>query len=304
MEIIRPVNITDTEIVSTNATPANSGWLVGTAYSIGQLAEKSNRVYEALAASTGQDPDTDTNNGTQRGTYWLYIGATNSRIMFDYARSGDTYQTVRNGNITVQLEPNQGVTDRIAFFAVDAGEIRITVTHPVDGIVYPETTFVMIDNSSVIDMYTYLTEPFTVYTELIVDDLPMYGGTTIDIVIDNGTSDAKCGKCVVGQQKFIGDVVFGTEVGITSYSAINRDFGQAQISPGDYNRTVNYKIGVATSYNRDVQKILTQYRDTPIVFIGSSGDFLETTLYGVYKDFKISIDNVSISSLAMSVEEL
>lgn len=304
MEIIRPVNIGTPQIIATNATPTYSAWLVGTAYTIGQRAEKSNRVYEALANNTGQDPDTDTQNGTALGTFWQYVEATNSRIMFDYARSGDSYQTVRTGNITVELEPNQGITDTIAFFAVEAATIAITVTDPVDGLVYDES-FDMRDNSAVYDAYTYAFEPIVNFSELIVNDLPPYGGTTIDIVIDSGATDAKCGKCVIGYRKYIGDVVYGTQVGIVSYSDVTRDqFGNATILERDYNRFVDYRVGVETSYNREVQKLLTSFRDKPIVFIGADSDFLETTLYGVYKDFTLSLDNPALSSLSMKVEEL
>lgn len=304
MEIIRPVSIGTPQIIATNATATYSAWLVGTAYTTGQRAEKSNRVYEALASSTGQDPDTDTQNGTQLGTYWQYVEATNSRIMFDYARSGDNYQTSRSGNITVELDPDQGITDTIAFFGVDADDISIVVTDPVDGEVYNET-FEMRDNSAVYDAYTYCFDPIINFTELIVTDLPPYGGTVIDIVIDAGANVAKCGKCVIGYRKFIGDVVYGTQVGIISYSDVTRDqFGNATILPRDYNRFVDYRIGVETSYNREVQKLLTQYRDNPIVFIGAEADFLETTLYGVYKDFTLSLDNPALSSLSMKVEEL
>ena len=304
MEIIRPVTIGDTQIAATNATPVYSDWLVGTSYTIGQRSEKSNRVYEALASSTGQDPDTDTQNGTVLGTYWQYVEATNSRIMFDYARSGDSYQTVRTGDITVQLDPDQGITDTIAFFGVDADDISIVVTDPVDGVVYSDT-FEMRDNSAVYDAYTYCFEPIINFTELIVTDLPPYGGTVINIVIDAGANVAKCGKCVIGYRKFIGDVVYGTQVGIVSYSDVSRDqFGNATILPRDYNRFVDYRIGVVTSYNREVQKLLTIYRDTPLVFIGAGRDFLETTLYGVYKDFTLSLDNPALSSLTMKIEEL
>jgi hypothetical protein len=305
MHIIRPVQIDTAHITSTNAVPLNSAWSSGTSYTIGQLSEKSYRVYESIAAGTNlnNDPDTDTNNGTIIGTYWQYIEATNSRIMFDYTRSGDDYQTVNASNINVTLEPNQGVTDTIAFFGLAGSYVAVTITDAIDGIVYQEE-FELADNSAVYDGYTYCFEPIVRHTELIVDDLPAYGNTEILVVITAGSDDAKCGKCVVGFRKFIGDVVFGTQVGIVSYSSVEREFGRAVIKSGDYNRFVDYKIGVNTPYNREVQKLLTGFRDKPIVFIGASDDFLETTLYGVYKDFTLSLDNLAISSLSMRVEEL
>lgn len=305
MHIIRPVTIGSSEITATNAVPANSAWSSGTSYTLGQLAEKSNRVYESIYASANlnHDPDTDTANGTVIGTYWQYIEATNSRIMFDYTRSGDDYQTTRSGDITVTLEPAQGITDYIAFFGLNGNEINVTVTDSIDGLVYDET-FDLQDNSAVYDGFTYCFEPIVKHTELIVDDMPPYANTEIGIVIDAGANTAKCGKCIVGFGKFVGDVVYGTQVGIVSYSNVNREFGRATIQSGDYNRFVDYKIGVQTQYNREVQKLLTGFRDQPIVFIGSSADFLETTLYGVYTDFTLSIDNPAISSLSMRVEEL
>ncbi len=305
MHIIRPVDIGTTEITATNAVPVNSAWSSATGYTIGQRAEKSFRVYESVFAgtNTNHDPDTDTANGTVIGTYWQYIEATNSRIMFDYTRSGDEYQTFRSGDITVTLEPAQGITDTIAFFGLNGDTVTITVTDPTDGVVYDES-FDLRDDSAVYDGYTYCFEPIIKYTELIVDDLPAYGGTELEIIIDAGVNIAKCGKCIVGFKKFIGDVVFGTQVGIISYSNVEREFGRAVIQSGDYNRFVDYKIGVETPYNREVQKLLTGFRDRAIVFIGSDEDYLETTLYGVYKDFTLSLDNPAISSLSMRVEEL
>lgn len=263
------------------------------------------RVYESIyvGTNTNHDPDTDTANGTTIGTYWRYAEATNSRVMFDYTRSGDDYQTVRSGNISVTLEPAQGITDTIAFFGLSGDTVEITVTDPVDGVVYNEA-FDLRDDSAVYDAYTYCFEPIVKHTELIVDDLPPYATTELDIVIDAGANTAKCGKCVIGSRKYIGDAVFGTQVGIVSYSNVEREFGRAVIQSGDYNRFVDYKIGVETSYNREVQKLLTGFRDRAIVFIGSPQDYLETTLYGVYKDFTLSLDNPAISSLSMRVEEL
>lgn len=304
MHIIRPVVIGDTEITATNAVASNPAWDSSTGYVIGQKAERSNRVYESIFAGTNlnNNPDTDTANGTVVGTYWRYVEATNSRIMFDYTRSGDDYQTTRAGNITLTLEPNQGITDYIAFFGLNCNELTVTVTDPVDGLVYDET-FDLADNSAVYDGFTYCFEPIVKHTELIVSDLPPYGGTEIDIVIDAGVNTAKCGKCVVGFGKFVGDVVFGTQVGIVSYSNVERSFGRAVIQSGEYNRFVDYQIGVNTQYNREIQKLLTGYRDRAIVFIGSKTDFLETTLYGVYKDFSLTL-NPALSSLSMRVEEL
>lgn len=304
MHIIRPVEIGTPEITATNAVALNAAWSSGTPYTAGQKAEQSNRVFESIFAgtNTGHDPDIDTASGTVLGTYWQYIEATNSRIMFDYTRSGDDYQTTRSGDITVTLEPNQGITDYIAFFGLNGDEVAVTVTDPIDGVIYDEV-FDLRDDSAVYDGFTYCFEPIVKHTELIVDDLPPYGGTEINIVIDAGVNTAKCGKCVVGFGKFIGDVVYGTQVGIVSYSNVDRSFGRAVIQSGDYNRFVDYQIGVNTEYNREIQKLLTGYRDKPIVFIGAKSDFLETTLYGVYKDFTLSL-SPALSSLSMRVEEL
>jgi hypothetical protein len=304
MHIIRPVAIGDTEITATNAVASNPVWSSSTGYTIGQRAEKSNRVYESLFAGTNlnNDPDTDTSSGTVIGTYWSYVEATNSRIMFDYTRSGDDYQTTRGGSIAVTIEPDQGITDYIALFGLNGDEVLVTVNDPVDGIIYDET-FELRDDSAVYDGFTYCFEPIVKHTELIVDDLPPYGGTEIDIVIDAGVNTAKCGKCVVGFGKFIGDVVYGTKVGIVSYSSVERTFGRAEIQSGDYNRFVDYQVGINTQYNREIQKLLAGYRDKPIVFIGAKDDFLETTLYGVYTDFSLTL-SPALSSLSMRVEEL
>jgi hypothetical protein len=89
MRIIEPIAINDTILTDSNVPEDDHPeWDASTSYLAGDkvIVISTHRIYEALQATTGDDPATDD------GTNWLDIGATNRYRAFDGSIEGQTVQ--------------------------------------------------------------------------------------------------------------------------------------------------------------------------------------------------------------------
>lgn len=262
-------------------------------YQIGDRVYFNGRDYESLVhPNTGHQPDISP-------LQWISIGASNRFKMFDDSVSS---QTVAPMMLDVTVDPD-AIINSVAVFEVDANTVQITLTDPLEGIVY-DRTIRMLDNSAVIDWHSYFFEPISALREIVLTDLPSYGQATIRLVADAGAGTARVGEMVIGRQRNLGVTLFGTSVGIVDYSRKERDqFGNVIIVERRFTRTCDYDISIDTGKVATVQRTLAELRTTPTVFIGNESN-PETVLYGFYRNFSIVIDNPAISSATIEVESL
>lgn len=299
MRLIRPITVTDSVLDSSNVTENDyAEWAGGTTYNTGDkvIVLSTHRIYESLVNSnTGNDPTTDD------GTKWLNIGATNRWKAFDKTI---TDQVTNTTSITYSFSP-QSLTNSIAFFNVEATTIQVTVTDPVDGVVY-DNTVSLTDNGAVENWYGYFFEPILRKSELVLFDLPNYVSATIDVDIGAGTGNtAKVGQIVFGSQKTLGLTTYGTTIGIQDYSTKDTDaFGNVVITERRFAQLVDYDVKLATSTVRDVQKTLATYRATPLVYSGTEDGTYGDLVYGYYRSFGINISTPSFSDATIEVEGL
>lgn len=299
MKLIRPVTITDSVLVASNVLENDyAEWLVGTTYSIGNevIVLSTHRIYESLTdTNVGNDPTTDD------GTNWLNTGATNRWKAFDNTISDQTTNTT---SITYELDPSS-LVNAIAMFNLDATDVDITVTDPVEGVVYNENVS-LLDNSAVENWWGYFFEPIVRKSEFVKFDLPNYASATVDLSINTNTGDtAKVGQIVIGNQKTLGLTTYGTTISIQDYSTKDTDtFGNVIITERRFAQLVDYDVKLATSTVRDVQKTLANFRATPIVYSGTEDGTYGDLVYGYYRNFGINISTPSFSDATIEVEGL
>lgn len=299
MRIIRPVTVTDSVLDSSNITEDDySEWAVGTTYAEGDkvIVLSTHRIYESLVGSNlGNDPVTDD------GTNWLDIGATNRWRAFD---NTITDQAQKTTTITYSFDP-QSLVNSIAFFNLDATEIEVTVTDPTDGVVYDETVS-LLDNGAVDGWWGYFFQPIVRKSEVALFDLPNYASATLDVTINTITGEtAKVGQIVFGNQTSLGLTTYGTSIGIQDYSTKDTDaFGNVVITKRRFAQLVDYDVKVTTGSVRSVQKVLSDYRATPIVFSGTEDGSYGDLVYGYYRSFGINISTPSYSDATIEVEGL
>lgn len=299
MKLIRPVTVTDSVLVSSNVAENDfPQWAVGTTYADGDkvIVLSTHRIYESLVGSnTGNDPTTDD------GTNWLDIGATNRWKAFDNTISDQTTNTT---SITYEFDP-ASLVNAVAMFNLDATDVDITVTDPVEGVVYNENVS-LLDNGAVENWWGYFFEPIVRKSEFVKFDLPNYASATIDVSINTNTGDAaKVGQIVIGNQKTLGLTTYGTTISIQDYSTKDTDtFGNVIITERRFAQLVDYDVKLATTTVRDVQKTLANFRATPIVYSGTEDGTYGDLIYGYYRNFGINISTPSFSDATIEVEGL
>jgi hypothetical protein len=191
----------------------------------------------------------------------------------------------------------------VAFFGLAGTEISLSMTDPVEGIVYNETRSLQ-DNTLINDWYSYFFEEIVYRSDMIFAPLPNYMDGTLAFTIDAGASQAKCGEVVMGRQKSIGVANFGTGVSIQDYSRKDRDaFGNTIITPRAFSKRADYDVTIETRYAAAVQKTLADLRTTPTVYVADPNR-PETVVYGFFKSFTIVLSNPSISECSIDVEGL
>lgn len=295
MRIIKPVEITPAILTSSNVPETDyAAWSAATAYAVGDKVTYNHRNYEALSAHTGANPETDTSDPPK----WLDLGANNRWRMFDDRVGSLTEQT---GSIAVELQPG-AVINSVALFNLLGRSATVTLTDPVDGIVYQRT--VSLVDAGVTNWYEWFFAPIGRQTDFVLLDLPAYGTATLSVVIDNAAGTAACGHLVMGRQAEIGVALYGSGVGITDYSRKEADaFGNAIVVERSFSKRAEFDVMVDTPQIGRVQRLLAGIRAQPVVWIGAEG-YESTVLFGYYRDFSISISGPSVSDATITVEGL
>ena len=305
MQAIEPLTITDSLLVSSNIAENDySEWSSVTTYNLGDrvIVLSTHKVYESASNSNlNNDPTTDTT-----GTNWFEVSATNRWKAFDRkisepATNADTIQYVISSGSTI--------VNSIAFFGLSAVSLQIIVTATVGGVPDTEvynTTYALLDNSNIVDWYTYFFEPVAVRTEeLLVVDLPAYTNAEITININDSGDTVSVGQIVLGSLITLGRTGYGSTIGIEDYSRKDRDaFGNPIIIERAFAQKANYEVAIPTVNARRVQKFLSDYRATPIVWIGNQDFSYGLIVYGFYTQFSINLSTYSTSYATIEVEGL
>lgn len=292
MILVKPIVLASTDLISANIPALDYAAYSGTTtYAIGDKVTYLNNNYEALISSlVGITPGTDV-------TKWLDLGATNRWAMFD-SKVGT--QSEYLNDISFSVTPN-GIVSTLALLNVEANSITVTMTDPVDGIVYQHTESML--DSGVIDWYGYFFEDYYLKDSMVLIDLPAYAGVTIDVSILSEAT-AKCGIAILGHQKKLGTSRYGLSTGITDYSRKQVDeFGVASVIQRSYSNKASVSIEVGTNKTAWVQNLLASMRAVPALYIGGK-DLPNSYVYGFYKDFSIVIANQIYSDCNLELEGL
>ena len=294
MKIVRPATIDATALIGTSATESVSAWSGATTYALGAqvLDATATRIYESLQAS-------NTNHALTDASWWLDVGPSNRWAMFDTV-NGTT--TTAPADLDVTVQP-QGRIDCLGLLNVDAASVQLTVTDAIDGVIYDQT-FTMVEDSSVADWYAYFYEPIVRKTDLIISDIPLYNTPTIAITLSAAGDPTSIGTMVLGQGKDIGGTTYGATMGIVDYSRKTADdFGNYVLIERSFARKASFKVFMDSALTDEVYRLLSSYRATPILYIGSD-DYGSTAVFGFFRDFNVEIPYPSHSYCSLELEGL
>lgn len=299
MKVIKSQTVTDTTLTTTDV-PENdyAAWLVGTTYAAADrvivTTPNIHNIYESVqSANTGNDPVTDD------GTWWTRVSSTNRWKMFNDVVQE---QTTQADVIDVTITP-AAVTTALAAINVDCASITVTMTDPLEGVVYDET-FSMTSFSGITNWYDYFFTAINRKKELSVLGLPPYSAAVIDVTFNDSGETAKVGALVLGTSANIGDSQYGASFGIIDYSTKEVDAqGRTTITAGTYSDEADIDVVIETGRFAEVKKILTDLRTTPSVWIAE--DNTEgTIIYGYYREFDVLLTGPVVSMCTLSIEGL
>lgn len=298
MKVLAPISITTAMLTSsTVAETDHAEWAAGTAYTAGQKVIRlaTHRVYEALASTTGDTPETSP-------TKWLDLGATNRWRMFDSKVGTATTNTT---SMVYVLEPGV-MFNAMGFLELTAATVRVQVEDSIDGVVY-DKTIVLTGELGYADWYSYFFEESDARPFAVFDGIPSYRLATITVTITAGAegATAACGVCLLGQWYEFADAVrYGASVGIVDYSKKSvDDFGNVQITQRDYSKRASWQYLINNRDLDKLQKVLAGLRATPALYVGSSR-FDATLIYGFYRGFDITIEYFNQSECSIELEGL
>lgn len=296
MEVVKTETIADANLVSSNVPVTETLWTAGT-YVTGTQRYEGHLLYEVIATpSTTDQPSVGV---AASPPTWKSVGAINRWRMFDQKAN---YQTVVATPLIAEITVPVAAT-AASVLNVDGKELQITVTDSVEGIVY-DRTVQLLDNSGVIDWWTYYFLPYTQKTDVILTDLPSYPGATIKLQVRVGTGNVKVGEFTVGNLRYLGETNFGSSAGILDFSKKTvDDQGNYLIEQRSFSKRGRFDVQIDTTSIDYIHSLLTSLRSSPAVWVGS-GNFSSTIIFGFYRDFDINIQNPVASQLTISIEGL
>jgi len=293
--IVLPFEVDSTILTATDVVNTESDWSAGT-YNLGDRAVEANRVYEVVAGpgttdqpSVGAAADPPT---------WVLLGWSNQYRMF---RDGRDSLSSQLDNISVDLEFGVVVTT-VGALGLLGTEAVLTMTDPVEGMVYTET--VSLIDIGVSDWWEYFFLPYDQRDTAIFDGIPSYSNATISIDVTAATAQdtAAVGRIVAGVERELGVTNYGTAVSILDYSTKERDgFGNLTLVPRRTVRLVDYDVTVSSPRVDFVVRQLEQISAIPALFVGDEL-YSSSVTFGVYRDFSQGITTPSISDLTIQVE--
>ena len=297
MKILVPLTITDSVLTSSsvpeNDYPQYSG---ATTYALNDyvidVGTNIHKVYQSLANGNVGNALTNTSK-------WLFVGSTNRWKMHDGSIQS---QTIKATSI-VNAYTFSSRINSLSALNIDAGTLQVSMVVPTDGTVYNKT-FDLTSTVGIANWYNYFFEPVVRQSDFIITDLPNYSSGTLNVTFSTSSGNVAVGVLLLGSAKDVGVTDSSARVGTTSFSTKTQDaFGNYTIVPRTYKRTGQFNVYVNANYVDYLHKLLTTYRDTPILYIGGE-EYKSTYIYGFYKDFGIVISYPTVSICDITIEGL
>lgn len=294
MKIIVPITIDPTTQVTSNLSDLFAAWSSATTYATGNRVTYNARTYESLINSNlnivpGSDP-----------TKWLDIGPSNKTAAFDVSNST---LSERNSPIEITITPSMLVNSIALINITNGGTATVEVRDSLSAVVYTKT--IVLDGSLVGDWYDYFFAPFDALQDAIFTDLPPYVNCTIKVTIV-GSNPVKIGTIIVGNVNEIGSTQYGVSFGIRDYSLKQEDdFGNTIFVVRNFARRVEPTVFIENGQLRKIDKLLTDIRAKPTVFIPTEIDGYEPLItFGYLKDWNIEIPYPNHSLLRLEIQGL
>ena len=300
IQVIRPIALTASNLLNTNAVNTYTDWSAGTTYNTGQRVTYGNYYWESLIdGNVGQNPESTT-------LKWVQVSSSNKWAMFDTRIASETSFA---GNLTVSIQPNQRFTS-LSLFNVTAIAVQVEILDKplAEGgvVIYSQTR--SLSNSLVSNWYTYFFEEFDLGSEVFFHNVPPFKRAVINITLIKAESDTytKIGAFIAGQLFDTGLTRYGASYGIRDYSIKDTDeFGVTTFVERNFSKRMNATVFVENGQLNFLNKLFIQLRAQPTAWVASTDNrFQGTTIFGYLKDWNVEIEYPNHSLISIEIEGL
>lgn len=307
MLIIPPIQITDAMLISSTVPEVDyPAYAAGTTYAVGNrvIVTATHKIYESgMAGNLGHYPP---DNLTGTPAPWLEVSATNRWKIAD-KKVGDQTSQATSINYVLQV----GMFDSIALFNLAGTSLHLVLTDPVEGVVY-DKTISLLSTKNVIDGYTYCFAPFIYTTALARFDVPPYKNASLSITLSGPAgSTVKVGEIVLGLKVHLGDTKWNAALSDIDYSTKDTDFaGNYIVVERPFASKLSCDLWLPTDIFDETYRLLTCYRATPVVWIGSPDDttgenmYASMLVYGFRKSFNMVAKYLNSSGCTLEINSL
>lgn len=298
MEMIRPVTIDDTVLISSTALENDyAAWNGANSYTLGErvIRTTTHAVYENLIA--GVDATAPENAPTR----WVYVRPTNKYAMFDSVIGTSTSLA---SPLTVVLEPGQ--IGGLAMFELVGQELQIDMLDTSGGTsIYSAT--IDLDQTEIFSFYDFFFAEYVQRESVALTDLPTeYADPEITVTL-TGTGTVSAGVLVVGRVFDLGSTLYGATLRRQDFSKkTTDDFGYVSVVQRATRKLMSSDLIIEYEYFAMIDRLMREMQSIPAVYVATAEDefYDPLNVFGFVSDFRIVVQFPKFLSCNIEIEGL
>ncbi|MGE4532087.1 hypothetical protein, partial [Halomonas sp.] len=194
------------------------------------------------------------------------------------------------------------LVDSVALINLSGVVLYVKVETTTEGIVY-ERRLGLSGGLTASNWWNYYFDPVERDSQAILTGFPVGLDATIHVAVSTDSGDAEIGAIILGRINPIGCTQYGSGFGIKDHSVKATDeIGNTSITKRGFSRRAELDVSIESGNLAAVDRILTQQRATPTVYIGDEYDPL--VVYGFPTDWFVTVASYPLSDLTISLEGL
>jgi len=229
--------------------------------------------------------------------FWNKRTAINRWAMFDDRNSTQT----SNPEEIVSVFSAQAITQGLFAGAMDASEVRVSMTHPTRGLVFSETKSLLLPRSGS-SFYGWCFNRLRLRTWFLTLKLPVFANALVTVTIKKPGGVPKCGMCLLGPTVDVGLSMMGLSTELKDYSTTTffTDGSSSTVERG-FSKKMSVDISVESDRVETIEDDLIKRRQKTLVFLGSTlrGD---TMLVGRFSSLRKVIDSFPRSKMSLQID--
>jgi len=247
-------------------------------------------VYWSMQASNLGKPLTDP-------AWWNKRTAINRWAMFDDRNSTVT----SNPEEIIAVVSARAITQGMFAGALDASEVRVSMTHPTRGLVFSEVRNLILPRSGS-SFFGWCFNRLRMRTWFLTLKLPVFANALVTIAILKPGGVPKCGMCLQGPVVEFGRSMMGLGTELKDYSSTTfYADGTSDTIPRGFSKRMSVDVVVESDRVEELEDYLSGRRQKTLVYLASTvrGD---TMLVGKFSSLRKVIDSHRNSKMSLQIE--